>query len=94
MLDTYTITDYIEINGVDFECKIEYTYRPGDPGKTHGRPEDCYPPEDLEIEIQSLKIFTGKLVSNKTEKVFYDADFLLSDSSFYDSLEASIWNIQ
>ena len=27
---------------------------PGDPGKTYGLPEDCYPPEPAEWEVESI----------------------------------------
>lgn len=89
--NTYTMTDYIEINGVDFECEIEYSYIPGDPGKLYGPPEDCYPPEAPEIEIDVLKITNGKIYGEKNEKIWHHVDFLLNVNEFYDTIESLIW---
>jgi hypothetical protein len=32
---------------------VEYSYRPGRPGKFDGKPENCYPAEDHELEVLS-----------------------------------------
>lgn len=42
------------IGEADLEVTITGTYRPGTPGKLSGPPENCYPPEDPEIEIESV----------------------------------------
>ena len=34
------------------EVTVRYYYTPADPGKTSGPPENCYPPEPSEIEIE------------------------------------------
>ena len=45
----------------DDEYEVEGTYFPGDPGQTSGPPERCYPPEDSEFEIESIKIYGAEL---------------------------------
>lgn len=40
----------------DTEISIEYTQTPYDPGRTYGPPEDCYPPEGGEVEIEKVSI--------------------------------------
>lgn len=39
--------------GVTLQAEVNYT--PGEVGYTWGRPEDCYPPEEEEMEILDLK---------------------------------------
>lgn len=42
--------------GVGLMCAIEGTYSPGDPGRTYGPPERCYPPEGAEFNPTEIKI--------------------------------------
>ncbi|MCP4230972.1 MAG: hypothetical protein GY771_12615 [bacterium] len=44
----------MKIDSDYFGMTIEFSYYPGDPGKTYGRPEDCYPPEPAEVEIENI----------------------------------------
>ncbi len=46
----------LTIDGIedDFEVEITYTYRPGDPGRLWDLPENCYPPEPAEIELEAV----------------------------------------
>jgi hypothetical protein len=39
---------------VEQECEIEYEYDPGDPGRTWGPWEYCYPPEPAQVVINSI----------------------------------------
>ena len=38
----------------EFEVVVEYAFHKGDPGRTSGPPERCYPPEPAYIEIISV----------------------------------------
>jgi len=51
-MKTFTITTTIR----DEDAVVSFDYYPGDPGRTYGPPENCYPPEPDEIEILSVKI--------------------------------------
>ncbi len=44
----------MQIDSYNFGITIEFSFYPGDPGKTYGRPEDCYPPEPAEVEIENI----------------------------------------
>jgi hypothetical protein len=71
----------------DDEYEVEGTYTPGDPGQTSGPPENCWPPEDSEFEIDSIKIdgaeLTGasehllgriqQLAEEKADELYYDS---------------------
>ena len=43
-----------------FELEIEFDYNPGDPGRTSGPPENCYPPEGEEFEITAAIMIEGR----------------------------------
>ena len=38
----------------EFEVVVEYAFHKGDPGRTSGPPERCYPPEPAYLEIISV----------------------------------------
>ena len=38
----------------EWEAVITGVFTPGDPGRTYGPPEDCYPPEGAEFEITGV----------------------------------------
>lgn len=46
-----TTFSWVELDGNEVDCRVEFTYYPGDPGRLSGPPEDCYPPEPPEFEI-------------------------------------------
>ncbi|HQR20761.1 MAG TPA: hypothetical protein PKV98_07835 [Burkholderiaceae bacterium] len=47
-------TDTIERAG--HELRVSYSASPGDPGRTSGPPERCYPPEPPEFEIEKIEL--------------------------------------
>ena len=47
------------IDGVEYVVVVK-SYRPGTPGYTWGRPEDCYPPESPEADFDLIDEMTGK----------------------------------
>jgi len=48
-MPNYTIS--AEIGEYDMPVNIEFDYTPGDPGKSYGDPETCYPPEGPTFEV-------------------------------------------
>jgi hypothetical protein len=44
----------VELGEVEVEVTVEYHYSPGSPGKTYGPPENCYPPEEAEAEVEQV----------------------------------------
>lgn len=44
----------VEVEGQTL--RLTYDYTPGDPGRTSGPPERCYPPEPEEVEITKIEL--------------------------------------
>lgn len=60
--------------GQDRDVRLWYYYTPADPGKLSGPPEDCYPPEDAEVEFVKFEvIWEGKAYELPLEMVDPDA---------------------
>jgi len=49
----YQVDIAIRRDDGEHDAFISGTFYPGDPGRVCGRPEDCYPPEPGEYEIES-----------------------------------------
>lgn len=73
----------IEIMGVEFLAEVDYSYYPGSPGKVDGPPEDCYPPEPEELDINYVI-----LVVAENQRV--DATKLLENEEFTATLDEAI----
>lgn len=39
-----------------FTLECHYDYTPGNPGRTYGPPEKCYPPEDATLDITEVRL--------------------------------------
>ena len=44
---------------VEVEVEIKYTYTPGTPAKLDALPEDCYPADGPEVEIETIREVNG-----------------------------------
>lgn len=44
----------VELDGREVEVVVVYTYSPGHPGQLYGPPENCYPPEGAEAEVEAV----------------------------------------
>lgn len=70
----------IEIMGQEFPAEVAFNYTPAIDGRYSGPPEDCYPSEPEEFDIQSLKIIQQKPVLFEPERkirVTHDLDDLI-----------------
>jgi hypothetical protein len=45
---------FIPSVGMEIDIKVEFEFTAGDPGKTWGDPENCWPPEPDRIDIISV----------------------------------------
>jgi hypothetical protein len=52
--DTHEVTLELPNSGNEVTFTVTGTYYPADPGRTYGRPEDCYPPEPSEFSIHEI----------------------------------------
>lgn len=70
-VEVYTSVQHPEWGEQDVavECRVY----PGSPGKTWGPPENCYPPEPAEVEIETVTVdggeYDGRQVSWKLVKM-------------------------
>ena len=81
-METTNYTIYLGDLG-EQEFLVGYTYAPGDPGQVSGPPENCYPPEGLEIELISLRL-DGRPVTGQLAGLV--GDFLLESDDFAEHL--------
>lgn len=44
----------VDLAGQETEVRVEYRYYPGSPGKTYGPPENCYPSESDDADIEAV----------------------------------------
>lgn len=73
-----TQTIQLEINGVEFEAEVEFSFIQGEPAITHLLPENCCEGSPDEYELNSLCI----LIHDKGFPEEHDASFLIYDEDF------------
>lgn len=85
-VQTLSRTVNVEIADTEIELEVEFEYTPEDPGKLTGLPEDCYPPEPSELELQQIEYSAedGRIM---------DFSYLLEITAFCEWLENEINDI-
>jgi len=53
------------LDGTEEEVVCEFDYSPGDPGRTYGPPEKCYPPEPAELDITAVQNLAGDDITDQ-----------------------------
>ena len=97
MTEKVTINFSVERDGEELELEVVGTYSPGLPGKTYGLPEDCYPPEPDEVEVEEIRLYgkpwEGTLSNEEEERALSDlssqgAEDLQSYMEYIDEMRA------
>jgi hypothetical protein len=57
---TRKIATSIERDGKCYFVEVALRCHPGDPGRTYGEPEDCYPPEPAFGEIEDIVVLEAE----------------------------------
>jgi len=53
------------LDGTEEEVVCEFDFSPGDPGRTYGPPEKCYPPEPDELDITEVQNLAGDDITDQ-----------------------------
>lgn len=53
---TRKVTSHIEHDGGSYYAEVTLRCLPGDPGRLSGPPEDCYPPEPDDAEVEDILV--------------------------------------
>jgi hypothetical protein len=59
-MGTKSFETTVELEGNEVEVTVEYSYSPGTPGKFYGPPENCYPDEPAECEVEVIYLTADK----------------------------------
>lgn len=59
----------VELAGAEVEVTVVYNWTPGSPGRTYGPPEDCYPPEGPEVDIEGIFLTEDKTKTDISAKL-------------------------
>lgn len=74
----------------DQQATVVAGYTPGDPGKYYGPPEDSYPAEPSDVEVESITLEDGStlafddLTEDEQEAVYLAADEAYGEQSQFD----------
>lgn len=78
----------VDVDGTPTPVVVEYSYHPGHSGRTYGPPEDCYPPEGAEAEIERIYAVADPTKADLSAKVKTEVQAQLSEQSCYEAEEA------
>lgn len=93
----YTHRFTIERLGAEIDIEVEYAFDRGSPGKTYGPPEQCYPPEASELEIERAWVLDeyGKRaweIELSDEEITFLIDTINEDQEFYLPEDEEWWD--
>lgn len=80
----------LEINGVEFEAEVEFSFIQGEPAITHLLPEDCCEGSPDEYELNSLCI----LIHDKGFTEEHDVSFLIYDEDLKEVITQHLVDIK
>ena len=82
----FTLSTVVD-TGIQWEVSITVNCTsPGCPAKLSGPPEDCYPAEGPEFELDEFEVFVGKTVIIKSK------DWNVGEALFSDNLWAHLYD--
>jgi len=79
---------YIEVGETEIHIEVDFNYTPADPGRYHGRPEDCYPSEPAEVEINRIT-----MLPDNDDGEFVNISVLLENKGIAEEIEARIFEL-
>ena len=79
---THTIKSYVQIGDDEHDCEVKFTAYPGDPGRTYGPPEFCYPPEPAEVEILSVMVGLDDRINDLTYEATQELESRILEDLF------------
>lgn len=66
-----TMQIFLNFMGADFVAEVDWTLTyEGHPGQTYGPPENCFPPEDPEWDINSITLHECRYEQNAQGRVY------------------------
>jgi hypothetical protein len=71
-MKSHSFDTTVELGEVEVEVTVKYNFSHGAPGKTDGLPENCYPAEGPEVEIEVVYLIDDKAKTDVLPKLAPD----------------------
>lgn len=78
-MKSHSFDTTVELGGDEVEVTVKYNFSHGAPGKTYGLPENCYPAEGPEVEIEVVYLIDDKSKADVLPKLTPDEVERLED---------------